>query len=144
MILNDGQRDALAELANVGFGRAAGSLSVLTGEQIAVQAPLLKFTALDEVITQLADGLSGEVVCVNQPFSGPISGNGLLIMDSPGAIRLTAILGMEPSQLGTNAAVTETLTEVGNILLNACLGVFDNVLGVPVTFAVPLLSLETV
>jgi chemotaxis protein CheC len=31
----------------------------------------------------------------------------------------------------------EIITEVGNILLNACLGVFGNLLRVPIHFAVP-------
>jgi chemotaxis protein CheC len=35
------------------------------------------------------------------------------------------------------------LTEVGNILLNACLGMFGNLLNVHVTFSVPRLHLET-
>jgi chemotaxis protein CheC len=35
------------------------------------------------------------------------------------------------------------LTEVGNILLNACLGMFGNLLHVRVSFSVPRLHLET-
>jgi chemotaxis protein CheC len=37
----------------------------------------------------------------------------------------------------------EVLTEVGNILLNACLGMFGNVLRVRVSFSVPNLHLES-
>ena len=35
------------------------------------------------------------------------------------------------------------LTEVGNILLNACLGTFGNLLEVQVTFSIPHLDLDT-
>ena len=35
------------------------------------------------------------------------------------------------------------LTEIGNIVLNACLGTFGNLLRVQVSFSVPHLSLET-
>jgi chemotaxis protein CheC len=35
------------------------------------------------------------------------------------------------------------LTEVGNILLNACLGTFGNLLDVQVSFSVPHLNLDT-
>jgi chemotaxis protein CheC len=35
------------------------------------------------------------------------------------------------------------LTEVGNILLNACLGTFGNLLQVQVSFSVPQLNLDT-
>jgi chemotaxis protein CheC len=37
----------------------------------------------------------------------------------------------------------EVLTEVGNILLNACLGVFGDLLHIRFTFAVPRLHLES-
>ena len=36
-----------------------------------------------------------------------------------------------------DASGREVITEVGNIVLNACLGVFGNLLKVQVTFAVP-------
>ena len=38
----------------------------------------------------------------------------------------------------------EVLIEVGNIVLNACLGVFGNLLQVQVTFSVPRLHLESI
>jgi chemotaxis protein CheC len=38
----------------------------------------------------------------------------------------------------------EVLTEVGNILLNACLGVFGNILHVHIGFSVPRLRLDNV
>ena len=144
VILTDRHRAALSELANVGFGRAAGSLSALTGQRITAHVPVLKFIVLHDFISQLAEGLPEEVVCVDQLFTGPISGNGLLIMDRPGAARLSTIVRIQSNQLEAWEALSETLTEVGNILLNACLGVFDNLLGVPVTFAVPVLSVAPV
>ena len=35
------------------------------------------------------------------------------------------------------------MTEIGNILLNACLGTFGNILKVKVSFSVPHLTLDT-
>jgi chemotaxis protein CheC len=45
--------------------------------------------------------------------------------------------------LPIDASAREVLTEVGNILLNACLGTFGNLLQVQVSFSVPRLNLET-
>ena len=42
-----------------------------------------------------------------------------------------------------DASAREVLTEVGNILLNACLGTFGNLLQVQVSFSVPRLNLDT-
>ena len=42
-----------------------------------------------------------------------------------------------------DASAREVITEVGNILLNACLGTFGNLLKVRVSFSVPHLTLDT-
>ena len=42
-----------------------------------------------------------------------------------------------------DASAREALTEIGNILLNACLGVFGNLLHVHVSFSMPRLHLES-
>jgi chemotaxis protein CheC len=48
-----------------------------------------------------------------------------------------------PLPLSIDASAREVLTEVGNILLNACLGTFGNILQVQVSFSVPHLNLDT-
>ena len=47
---------------------------------------------------------------------------------------------MHSQYLGASAR--EVVTEVGNILMNACLGVFGNLLKFRFSFSVPRLSLE--
>ena len=49
-----------------------------------------------------------------------------------------------PGNHGFDSSAREIITEVGNILLNALLGVFGNLLEVQVTFAVPRLRVESV
>ena len=57
---------------------------------------------------------------------------------------LKELLTNEPAlPLSIDASAREVITEVGNILLNACLGTFGNLLKVQVSFSVPQLSLET-
>jgi len=61
-----------------------------------------------------------------------------------GAVNLTDLLceyGLKPHTL--DASAREALTEIGNILLNACLGVFGNLLRVHVSFSMPRLHLES-
>ncbi|VTR97708.1 CheC, inhibitor of MCP methylation OS=Crinalium epipsammum PCC 9333 GN=Cri9333_3530 PE=4 SV=1 [Gemmata massiliana] len=54
---------------------------------------------------------------------------------------LLADAGAPTAQMGASAR--EVLAEVGNILLNACLGVFGDLLQVRFTFAVPRLHLDS-
>src|SRR5204862_973817 len=68
----------------------------------------------------------------------------LLILDHGAAGSLKELLTNEPAlPLPIDASAREVLTEVGNILLNACLGTFGNLLHVQVSFSVPHLSLDT-
>ena len=92
----------------------------------------------------LSQVVSHDIATVHQIFSGPVAGDALLILDHSAAGRLKELLTDEPAlPLAVDASAREVLTEVGNILLNACLGTFGNILEVNVTFSVPHLNLET-
>ncbi len=88
--------------------------------------------------------VSDEVASVHQIFSGPVAGDALLILDYKAAGMLKELLTDEaPLPLPLDASAREVLTEVGNILLNACLGTFGNLLQVQVSFSVPQLNLDS-
>jgi chemotaxis protein CheC len=145
MELTENQRDTLTELINIGYARAAGALSDLTGHRIILEVPKVSLHPISEVSGMLGQVVAGEVASVNQVFSGPISGNALLLLDERAALLLNELLTDEP--LGSkqiDAGVREVLTEVGNILLNACLGIFGNLLKVQVSFAVPRMSVDSI
>ncbi len=139
------QQDALIERLNIGFGRAAASLSQLTGHRVVLEVPQISvhpIAALDAVLRRV---VQDEVASVHQIFSGPVGGDALLLLDHKAAGMLKELLTDEaPLPLALDASAREVLTEVGNILLNACLGTFGNLLHVQVSFSVPQLSLESV
>lgn len=144
MELTTQQNDALTELINIGYGRAAGALSELTGYRITLEVPRVAVHEIEELAPILSKLVPGEVASVNQIFSGPISGNALLLLDEPSALFLSQLLLDNDAPTEFDASAREVITEVGNILLNACLGVFGNLLQVQVSFAVPRLQVETV
>lgn len=139
------QEDALVELLNIGFGRAAASLSQLTGHRVVLDVPTITLQPIDEVGEALERVVSGHVASVHQIFSGPVGGDALLILDEAGASMLKELLTNEPTlPLSIDASAREVITEVGNILLNACLGTFGNLLEVQVSFSVPHLEIANV
>ena len=85
--------------------------------------------------------MPGEVASIHQVFGGPVAGDALLLLNHEGAVQLADLLtdGHAPSNRLDESA-REVLTEVGNILLNACLGMFGNLLDVHVSFSVPRLT----
>ena len=138
------QEDALIELLNIGFGRAASSLSQLTGHRVLLEVPHVTIHPIDEVSESLERVIRTDVASVHQIFNGPVSGDALLILDQVGASMLKELLTNEPAlPLSIDASAREVITEVGNILLNACLGTFGNLLKVQVSFSVPHLNLES-
>lgn len=144
MNLTAQQQDALKELLNIGFGRAASSLSQLTGHRVLLDVPAVSIHPIDELRHALGQVVTEDVASVHQIFSGPVAGDALLILDHSGAGILKQLLTDEaPLPLQIDASGREVLTEVGNILLNACLGTFGNLLDVQVSFSIPHLSLDT-
>ncbi len=144
MELTTSQKDALTELINIGYGRAAGALSELTGYRVTLEVPRITMHRIEQITPLLAHLIEGEVASVNQIFSGPIAGNALLMLDEHAAAMLSRLLSDDDSMGNSlDANGREIITEVGNILLNACLGVFGNLLRVQVTFAVLRLEVNS-
>ncbi|HUR46239.1 MAG TPA: hypothetical protein VMZ27_10220 [Candidatus Saccharimonadales bacterium] len=145
MELTAHQTDSLSELINIGYARAAGALSELTGYRIMLEVPRVEAHSIKEVTQILAQSIKGEVASVHQVFSGPVGGNALLLLDHEAAVMLNHLLTNDsPANKQLDASAREVLTEVGNIVLNACLGVFGNLLQVQVAFAVPRLHIDAV
>lgn len=143
-VLTNVQRDALTEMINIGFGRAAASLSRLTGHRVELEAPQIAIYPLSDLGRTLGTFVHGEIATVHQVFSGPVSGDALLVIDAQGAALLTELLTGEPAlPFSVDASAQEVVTEVGNVVLNACLGMFGNLLEVHVSFSVPRLNLDT-
>ena len=144
MELTPVQHDALIELLNIGFGRAAASLSELTGHRVLLEVPHVSIHPIQELAGALRAFVEDQVATVHQIFSGPVGGDALLVLDFNAAGMLKELLTNEPPlPLPIDASGREVLTEVGNILLNACLGTFGNILQVQVSFSVPHLNLDT-
>ena len=99
---------------------------------------------MEEMAERLRPLLGNELATVHQIFSGPVGGDALLVLDQHSASILKELLTNEPAlPLAIDGSAREVVTEIGNILLNACLGTFGNLLKVQVSFAVPHLTLET-
>ena len=144
MKLTERQSDALSELINIAFARTGAALSELTGHRVVLNPPEVAVYRTEELRGALAKFVPGDVASIHQVFEGPVGGDALLLLNYSGAVQLTDLLTDETQpSVFLDESAREVLTEVGNILLNACLGMFGNLLKVHVTFSVPRLHLET-
>jgi chemotaxis protein CheC len=145
MEMTERQRDAISELINIAFARTGAALSELTGHRVMLNAPDVSVHPTEDLPEALAKFIPGEVASIHQVFGGPVAGDALLLLNHDGAVHLTDLLtdGGAPPSSRLDESAREVLTEVGNILLNACLGMFGNLLDVRVSFSVPRLHLDT-
>lgn len=145
MELTERQRDAISELINIAFARTGAALSELTGHRVMLNSPEVSVHPTEDLPNALAKFIPGEVASIHQVFGGPVAGDALLLLNHDGAVHLTDLLteGGGPPSSRLDESAREVLTEVGNILLNACLGMFGNLLDVRVSFSVPRLHMDT-
>jgi len=137
-LMTEEQQDALLEVVNIATGRTAASLSTLAGQRVHIEVPELEVLTLSELIYQLDKMTEGEAASVQQVFGGAFEGMALLLLAQADVLELVSLLVGETNQterLDTSAQ--EVLVEVGNMLLNACIGSFGNLLRVHISFSVP-------
>ena len=139
------ETDALTELFNIGLHRAAASLSDLTRERVIVDLPRLWVCPISELRSRLGTVVEGELATVHQIFRGPVGGDAVLVLEYDKAALLASLMTDGEVAHGglLDQSAREVLTEVGNIVLSACLSAFGNILDMAVTFSVPRIHIES-
>jgi chemotaxis protein CheC len=126
--LSELERDALAEIANMGVSRAAASLRQMVGEQVLLSVPAVSIVSRADAARLVEQG-NPKLVAVQQWFEGLFSGRALLIFPEAQSLELVrSIVGEEHSLDDVIDLEQEALAETGNVILNACLATIANVL----------------
>ena len=86
--LSDIERDALAEIANIGVSRAAASLRQMVGEQVLLSVPAVSIVDRKGLPRLVERGNAQRLVAVQQSFEGPFSGRALLIFPEAQSLEL--------------------------------------------------------
>ena len=137
--LSDVQRDAVTEIINIAIGQAASALSQLVEDEVRLSVPLVHFLTPEQAAVRLDEETGGgESVAVRQSFQGRFNGDILLIFPERRSLQLVRqMLGDDLPIDQLTDLEQEALMEVGNIILNACLGSLANQLGMGVESSLP-------
>jgi chemotaxis protein CheC len=136
--LTEIERDALAEIANMGVSRAANSLRQMVGEQVLLSVPAVEIVTRQEASKLVERNNANKLVAVQQSFDGPFAGRALLIFPEAQSLELVrAIVGDEHSLEDVIDLEHEALAETGNIILNGCLATIANVLHQTMSVSLP-------
>lgn len=124
------EKDSIAELLNLGMGQAARALSELLQEEVLLSIPQIEIVSranATEFLTKLAPR---ELVSVRQEFGGAFGGNAILLFSENDSLELVrALLADEILLEDLPDLEQEAVSEVGNIVLNACLSSLADALG---------------
>lgn len=137
--LTEDQADILKEAFNIGVGQSATSLSGLLGgeSEVVLSVPQVEFVSIEHLAARISpDG--ADVCAVVQQYSGPISGKAQLIYNASESLELAReIIGSDTPIESIAEMETDALSEIGNIVLNACISTFGNMFSIEVATNAP-------
>lgn len=137
------QRDALIEIIHIGIGKAAASLSQMITKRVELSIPELDIKPLDKFQRFYTRYVEGDAVAVRQRFEGNFAGDALLLFPKDSGKRLVDVL-LDRKNAPNEFSETDqsAITEVGNILISACVGTFGNILKSEITYTSPALTIR--
>ncbi|MEJ5285688.1 MAG: Chemotaxis protein CheC -- inhibitor of MCP methylation [Candidatus Kapaibacterium sp.] len=140
MSLTPEQIDVIQEMINIGVGQAANLLNSISGKHVKLSVPEVKVLNLEMLAQTLIDlGFEKNLSCVTLMFSGLIKGSSKIIFSTEQASKLVfAFTSVETNELDFDEIQAETLSEVGNIVLNSLVGSFANILNTTLNYSIPV------
>ena len=131
----------LQEVMNIAFGKASADLAKVIDIRVVLNVPHVELIGADGLLqrikeeTKVYDALS----IIEQNFWGKFTGSALLAFPSSAKKGLISLFDDEGEEVSP-LLEKETLLEVGNILIGACVGKVAELLGDMVSFSPPRLN----
>jgi len=137
-MLTNQQIDTITEIVNIGVGKGSASLSQMIDGEILLNVPYVNVISFDEVLTELQKLKVADVHAVELQFSGEYEGSANVILSAESAAQLASLLIQEdPHSEAIREMKDGLMIEVGNIILNAIMGSFGNILDAPLDYHMP-------
>lgn len=130
--LTDLEHDALVELFNIGVGQAAAAMSEIVSETVAMSVPAISFltrAAAARLLASRSTG-NGRLCGISQHYSGAFETEAILMFPEEKSQEIVRLMVGESMPLAELSAMEqEAMSEIGNILLNSCVGALADLLG---------------
>jgi len=124
-ILGADEHDLLQELFNLGVGQAASALSKIVKQEVVLSVPIIEFRNRAEMVRELGEDRT--ICSIRQAMGGPFSAESMLMFPDESGLEVVRL--MLDNQLSNETLAElqeEALSEIGNIVLNACIGAISN------------------
>ncbi|WP_420575891.1 hypothetical protein [Ekhidna sp.] len=138
-MLSSKQIDTITEIINIGVGKGSASLSQMIDGEIILNVPYVNVITFDDVLSEIKKlGGGDQVHSVEMRFSGEYEGSANVILPGESSRQLASLLIHEDPDSATIDEMKDGLMiEVGNIILNAIMGSFGNILDAPLDYHMP-------
>lgn len=121
--LSEIQYDALVEIFNIGVGNAAAAMSRMVDEEITLSVPSIRFETRSRAARMLGGGYAQSICSVSQRFDGSFSAEALLMFPEDKSLEIVRLMVGDIIPIEElSDSEQEALCEIGNIILNACVG----------------------
>lgn len=115
------ERGLLVERFNTGIDEAAASLSRLVKQSLTLSVLEVEFESVSQLAQHFNEDCS--MCSVSQHMSGPFKTKSMLLFTEQGSLEVVRLmLGSAMSDEALAELYQEALLEIGNIILNACIG----------------------
>ncbi|NOY70300.1 MAG: response regulator [Deltaproteobacteria bacterium] len=137
------EKDILQEIMNIGFGNATADLAEIIDIYVRLSVPDIQVVEMGQVPDYMKETIVSldETSIIVQNFWGDFSGSGLLVLPNRAASELITLLmdGHKDEALNKPIAAleTESLIEIGNLLISACVGKISELLKTITTYSPP-------
>lgn len=138
------QSDALCEIFNISVGQAANAMSSMVNEEVLLNVPRIDFLSRDEA-ARVIDGSGQQRICsVSQNFEGEFTGEAMLMFPEENSLEIVRLMIGKTIPLSHMTELEQdALSEVGNIILNACVSTLSDLLRHDFTCSLPILRFGT-
>ena len=127
--LSELQHDALVEIFNIGVGQAARAMSEIVSEEVTMSVPSIRFLNRADAAAMLGLGRNdGQRVCgVSQHYEGAFTTEAILMFPEDKSLDIVRLMVGELVPFTELTEMEqEAMSEIGNIILNSCVGTLAN------------------
>lgn len=128
--LTELQHDALVEIFNIGVGQAAKAMSDIVNDEVKMSVPSISFLSRAEAANTLSNKERRRVCGVSQHYVGAFTTDAILMFPEEKSLDIVRLMVGDAIPLNELTDMEqEAMSEIGNIILNSCVGMLANILG---------------
>jgi chemotaxis protein CheC len=128
--LTDIQHDALVEIFNIGVGQAASAMSQIVNEEVKMSVPHITFQTRADVAKMLGSAEQRRICAITQFYEGTFNTEAILMFPEEKSLEIVRLMVGETITMDELTEMEqEAMSEIGNIILNSCMGALADVSG---------------